>query len=153
MKKVEQFLDYAVSQQQAVLIYEVSNMILAVHIDASYLSKSKAGIRAGGHFVMSKDVSFPPNNGAVINIAQIMETIMSLAEKAEIGSMYANSRKAVPAWQCLNEMGHHQPRNPMQTDNTPAYSVVTNNVQPKRTKSMDMRFHCRRCRDVKYQFQ
>ena len=78
MKKVDQFLDYAASQEQAVLTYEASNMVLAVHSDASYLSESKARNQAGGHFFMSKDVSSPPNNGAVLNIAQIMKNIMSL---------------------------------------------------------------------------
>ena len=73
MKKVDQNLDYAASQEQAVLTYEASNMVLAVHSDASYLRESKARSRAGGHFFMSKDVSFPPKNGAVLNIAQIMK--------------------------------------------------------------------------------
>ena len=90
---------------------------------------------------MSKDVSFPPNNGAVLNISYIMKTIMYLAAEAEIGAMYVNAREAVPARQSLNEMGHRQPRTPMQTDNKAAHSVVTNNVHPKRTKEMDMRFH------------
>ena len=60
MKKVDQFLDYAASQEQAVLTYEASDMVLAVHSDASHLSKSKARSRAGGHFFMPKDVYFPP---------------------------------------------------------------------------------------------
>ena len=128
-------------------------MVLAVHSDASYLSESKARSLAGGHFFMSKDVSFPPNNGAVLNIAQIMKKIMSLAAEVEIGDMYVNAREAVPARQSLNEMGHHQPRTPMQTDNTYVHSVVTNNEQPKCTKAMDMRFHWLRYRDAQDQFQ
>ena len=75
--KVDQFLDYAASQEHSVLTYEASDMFLVVHSDASYLSESKARSQAGGHFFMSKDVSFPPNNGAVLNIAQIMKKIMS----------------------------------------------------------------------------
>ena len=134
MKKVDQFLDYAASHEMTVLTYEASNMVLAVHSDASYLIKSKARSRAGGNFFVSKDVSFPPTNGSVINIAQIMKTIMSSAAEAEIGAIYVNAREAVPDRQSLNEMGHHQPRTPMQTDNTDAHSVVTNNVQPKCTK-------------------
>ena len=116
-------------------------MVLAVHSDASYLSESKARIRAGGNFFMSKDVSFPPNNGAVLNIAKIMKKIISLASEAEIGAMHVNAREAVPARKSLNEMGHRQPRTPMQTDNTVAHSVVTSNVQPKRTRSVDMCCH------------
>ena len=79
MTKVDKFLDYAASQEQAVLTYEASDMVLAVHSNASYLSESKVRSRADGHFFMSKDVSFPQNNVAVLNIAQIMKTITSSA--------------------------------------------------------------------------
>ena len=77
-----------------------------------------------------------------------MKTIMSSAAEAEIGAMYGNAREAVPARQSLNEMGHRQPRTPMQTENTAAYSVVTNNVQTKRTKTMDMCFNWLWCCDA-----
>ena len=153
MKKVYQFLDYVASQEQSVLTYEASDMVLAVHSDALYLSESKARSRAGGNFFMSKDVSFPPNNGVVLNMAQIMKTIMSLAVEEDIGAMYVNAREAVPDRQNLNGMGHRQPRTPMQTDNTAAHFVVTNNVQPKRTKAMYMRFHWLRCHDEQEQFR
>ena len=82
MKKVDRFLDYAASQEQALLTYGASNMVLAVHSDASHLSEYKARSQAGGHCFISKDVSFPPNNEAVLNIAQIMKTIMSSAAEA-----------------------------------------------------------------------
>ena len=82
MEKVDQVLEYAGSQEQAVLTLEVSDMILAFHSDASYLSESKARSRSGGHFFMSKDVSFPPNNGDVLNITHIMKTFLSLSAKA-----------------------------------------------------------------------
>ena len=77
-----------------------------------------------------------------------MKTMMSLAAESEIGSMYVNARESLPAQQSFNEMGHRQPQTPIQTDNTAAYSVVTNNVQPKRTKTMDMRFHWLWCCDA-----
>ena len=62
---------------------------------------------------MSKDVSFPPNNGALIDITQIMKTVMSSAAEAEVGAMYINLREAVPAQKILDEMGHRQPQTPM----------------------------------------
>ena len=37
MEKVDQFLDYAKSKEQAILTYESSNMVLASHSNASYL--------------------------------------------------------------------------------------------------------------------
>ena len=41
----------------------------------------------------------------------------------------------------------------MQTDNSAAHMVVTNNVQPKRTKPMDMRFRWLRDRTSQQQFR
>ena len=42
IKKCEQFLDYAASQEEEILTYTKSDMVLAIHSDASYLSESKA---------------------------------------------------------------------------------------------------------------
>ena len=36
-----QFMDYVATQEEAVLTFNASNMILAVHSDASYLSEPK----------------------------------------------------------------------------------------------------------------
>ena len=102
---------------------------------------------------MSKDVSFSPNNGAVLNIAHIMKTVMSSAAEAEIGAMYVNARNAVPARKILDEMGHRQPQTPTQSDNSAAHSVVTNNVHPERTKATGMIFYWLWCRDVQGQFR
>jgi hypothetical protein len=42
MEKCKQFLDYAVTQESAVIIYWKNNMVLVIHSDASYLSEPKA---------------------------------------------------------------------------------------------------------------
>jgi hypothetical protein len=42
MKKVQQYLDYASTHPDAIVTYHASDMVLAGHSDASYLSKSKA---------------------------------------------------------------------------------------------------------------
>jgi hypothetical protein len=153
MKKAEQFLDYAATHPNAIVTYRASNMVLGIHSDASYLSETGARSRAGGHFYMSNDMQFPPNNGAVHNVAQIINAVMSSAAEAELGALYINAREAVPMRVTLAEMGHQQPPTPIQTDNTTAIGVVTNNIQPKRTKAMDMRFHWLRCRAAQDQFR
>jgi len=66
---------------------------------------------------------------------------MSSAAEAELGALYINAREAVPQRITLPEIGHKQPQTPMQTDNTTALGVVSNNIQPQCTKAMDMRFH------------
>jgi hypothetical protein len=39
----------------------------------------------GGHFFRSSNVPNPPNNGAILNIAQISDAIISLAAETELG--------------------------------------------------------------------
>ncbi len=116
MENIKLFLDYAASHQDAILTYQASDMVLIVHSNTSYLSKPKARSRTGGHFFMSFDVTNPHNNGAVLNIAQLIKAVTSLAAEAELGALYINARKAVPMRQLLTEMGHIQLRTPIQTD-------------------------------------
>ena len=151
--KVKQFLDYALSNPDAIVTYHASNMVLAAHSDASYLSETKARSRAGGHFFCTKDEQYPANNGAVLTVSQIIKAVMSSAAEAELGALYINAREAIPMRNLLTEMGHPQPPTPLQVDNTTALGVVKQTIQPKRTKAMDMRFHWMRCRKFQKQFR
>ena len=153
MKKIKQLLDYIASQEEAVITYRASDMILAIHSDASYLSEAKARSRAGGHHFLSENVVFPPNNGAVLNISTIIRAVMSSAAEAELGALFLNAKAAIPIKITLEEMGHNQPQTPIQTDNSTAQGVITNKIQPKATKAMDMRFHWLRDREAQGQFR
>jgi hypothetical protein len=150
MENIKLFLDYVASHQDAILIYQASDMVLIAHSNASYLSKPKAQSCARGHFFMSSDITNPHNNGAVLNNAQLIKAVMSLAAEAELGTLSINARKAVPMHQLLTEMGHIQPRTPVQTNNSTACGVVNSNIQPRQTKAMDMRFHWLRCREAQH---
>jgi hypothetical protein len=55
---------------------------------------------------------------------------MSSAAEAKLGALYINAREAIPMRLLLKKMGHKQPPTPIQTDNSTAYGVVTNNIQP-----------------------
>ena len=109
--------------------------------------------RAGGHFFLSNDENFPPNNGAILTNATIIKAVMSSAAEAKLGALYINAKDAVYLRQILDEMGHPQPKTPIQTDNTTAEGVINNKIQPKRTKAMDMRFHWLRNRESQDQFR
>ena len=148
VQKFKQLLDYAASHPDAVLTYKSSEMVLTGHSNASYLSETKARSRAGGHFFMSNKTMFPPNNGAVFTISKIIKDVMSLVSESELGAMFINCKEAIPACRALEEMGHKQPPTSMQTYNTTAHGVVTNNIFSKRLKSMDMRLHWLRCRST-----
>ena len=128
-------------------------MVLAVHSDASYLNEENARSRAGGHHFLSENVSLPPSNGAIHNVAKIIKGVMSSAAEVKLGAMYSNARKAVEERIILQEMGHKQPTTPVQVDNSTAEGIVNKRVQPKRTKAMDMRFHWLRYHWILNQFQ
>jgi hypothetical protein len=153
MMKMHSFLNYAATHRDAIIIYLASNKVIVIHSNASYLSKSKACSQAGGYFFMSSDTNDPDNNRAVLNIAQLIKSVMSSAAEAELGALYVNACKAIPQHQLLEEMGHPQPTTPMQTDNdSTALGVVTSNIQPRQTKAMDMRFQWLRCHEAQNQF-
>jgi hypothetical protein len=152
MTLCKQFLDYAATHQDTIITYKKSDMVLIVHSDPSYLSKPKAHSQAGGHFFLSSDIADPVNNGAVLNLAQLIKADMSSVAKAELGALYINAHKAVPQHHTLDEMGHKQPPTPIQTDNTTAIGIVNNNIQPRQSKAMDMKFHWLRCCEAQDQF-
>ena len=149
LAKTKHLLDYLASQEEAILTYSASNMVLAVHSDAGYLNKANA--RSPGQEAISsyQIIQFtPPNNGALLNVAQIIKNVMSSAAEAKLGALFICAREAVYIGQILKEMGHPQPPTPIQTDNSTAEGVVNSKIQPKRTNAMDMRFHWLRDRET-----
>jgi hypothetical protein len=75
-------------------------MILSIHSNARYLNKPNARSHTGGHHYLSENVIFPPNNGAIHNVA-------------ELGGLYINARKGVEIRNVLQELGHPQPPTPV----------------------------------------
>jgi hypothetical protein len=153
MKLTKQFLDYMSTMDEAILTFNASDMVLAIHSDASYLSEPNARSRAGGHMFMAGNETIPRNNGAVLNISQIIKAVMSSAAEAELGALFINAKAAVSMRHTLVELGHPQPLTPMQTDNATATALLTNKIMPKALKAMDMRFHWLRCRTAQGQFR
>jgi hypothetical protein len=95
MQKCLQFLDYPASQKDGIITYQVSDMRLAIHRDALYLSEPKACSRAGGHMFIEGTEDIPINNGAVLNILQIIRIVMSLPAEAELGALFINAKTAI----------------------------------------------------------
>jgi hypothetical protein len=153
MDQMLQLLDYLALQDEAVLTYHASDMVLAAHSDASYLSEPKARRRASSHFFLSSNADIPPNNGAILNIAHIIKHVMASAIEAELAALYITAQEAVYIRIILMELGHKQPVTPLQTDNSMADAIVNGKVQPKHTKAMDMRFHWLRDRECQNQFR
>ena len=72
IRKTRTFMNYVATHPDAILTYRKSDILLAVHSDALYLSKPKARSRAVGHFFLASDVPIPEKNGAVLNTAKLI---------------------------------------------------------------------------------
>jgi hypothetical protein len=142
-------------QEDVLLTYHASNMVLAIHSNTSYLSEPKSHSCAGGHMFMARKEDIPFNNGAIHNILQIIRAVMSSAAEVELGALFinVNAKTAVSMRQMLAELGHPQPRTPMQINNAMAHVLLTNKIQPKELKAMDMHFHWQRCRNAQGRFR
>ena len=95
MRLTKQFLDYMSTMEEAILTFHASDMVLAIHSDASYLSEPNTQSRVGGHMFMAGKENIPCNNGAVLNIFQIIKAVMSSAAEAELGALFINAKTAV----------------------------------------------------------
>ncbi len=101
LMRVHQFLDFATSQQEAIITFSSSNMILNIHSIASYLYEKNTRSCAGGHYFLSTDKTNSSNNDAVINISQRIRNVMSAAAEAELGALFINAKTAVPEQETL----------------------------------------------------
>jgi hypothetical protein len=142
------FLDYAASQEDAINTYQASNMRLAIHSNALYLSEPLAHSRAGGHMFMAGNEDIPINNGAVLNISQIIRAVTSSAA----GTVYQRQNGSLHVMHS-QKMGHPQTCTPIQTDSSAAHALLTNKIMPKALKAMDMRFHWLHCREAQDQYR
>ena len=148
-----QGLDYVASHPNAGITYRKSDIILAAHADAGYLNEMDARIRVGAIFFLVENDEVPLINGAVHLITKIIKHVMSSMAEAEIGALFYTTQDGVVLRNTLIEMGWPRPKTPVQTDNSTTAGVVNKTIQPKRTKSMDMKFLWLRCRTAQGQFR
>ncbi len=82
-------------------------MVLAIHSNINYLSKSNTHRYADGHFFLLSDDPIPPNtNSVILSIAQIVKAGMSSTVEAELMSLYISAHKAVYIRHILIKLGH-----------------------------------------------
>ena len=152
LEAVHQLLDYVATHPDAAIKYLASDMILAVHSDASYLSERHSRSRAAGHFFLVDKANPKVSNGPVLTLSTIIRHVMASASEAELAALFYNAREAIPLRITLEELGHPQPRTTITTDNATAVGLTTGKMVPKRSKMMDMRFHWLKCREAQKQF-
>ncbi len=117
-------------------------MILAVHSDARYCNEKKSRSQVGGHYFLSNDDEFPPNNGAILTVATVTKEVMSLAAEADSragSSVFKHKRGGIfttnthsdgpPTTtnpnpnQQLDSGGSNSPHNPTQTNKSNRHAL------------------------------
>jgi hypothetical protein len=158
--KIDQFLDYASTHPNASVKYVASQMHLWAHSNASCLCESKARSQAGGFHFLSDQPTLPIKasdneptpNGPVNILCKIIDAVMSSAQEAKTSAGFLNGKDLVPMCTTLEELGHKQGPTPIQFDNKVATGIMNDDIQQKRSKSMDMRFYWLRDRQRPNQF-
>ena len=138
-KEVKQFLHYCPSHPNADVRFVASDMMLALHSDASYLSDPESKSRAAGHFFLGKQNNESFNNGAIMTLSKIIKHVMLSTSEAETAAIFYNCKAALPLIVSLEEMGHEQHKTHVITDSTTACGLIKKTMIPKRAKSYDMR--------------
>jgi len=148
-----QLLDYLATHPNDGITYKASNMILAAHSDASYLSESKSRSRAGAHIFLSNDDPIPQSNGPLLSIAAVLRSVYASAGEAELAALFKCAQEMIPLRNALEEMGWKQPRSPIQVDNSTAAGYVNNTIIARRIRSLEMRLNWLKCRESQGQFR
>ena len=107
-------------------------MILAMHTNASYLSKQHTTSHASTHFYLTNHNNKEFNNGAILTSSSIIKHVMSSASKAELATLYYSCKLAVAICTTLKEMGHPQLKCTMiTTNNITAQGLTMGTMTPK----------------------
>ena len=143
MKKVNTFFGYMATNNDAVIRYYASDMILNVHLYTSYMTPSKARSRTCGHFFLGSipfDVEPIVINGAILTLSTILKCVAASAAEAELGALFLSAMEVKILRITLDELGHPQPPNPIHCNNTTAVGIVNSLIKRQISWANNMRF-------------
>jgi hypothetical protein len=143
MEKAKQLLDYLATYPDATICFCTSDMIMNVHSNSLYLSKSDARSRAYGHFFMCwspKDGDPIHLNGAFFTLCAILRIVVASASEAKLGALFLNCKEGMIFRLTLKELGHPQPKNPIHCNNATAVGIANNNVKRQCSRLMEMQY-------------
>ena len=146
-----QLLDYLATQEDAVLTYNRSEMIMAVHSDARCEPKAKS--RAGGHFFMTTNAEIPPQQRCHPQHSPHHQKRHDVGHGSRTSGTIYNGKRGGVYENNIGRNGTQTTATPIQTDNAMAEAVINAKITPKRSKAMDMRFHWLKDRECRHQFK
>ena len=137
-------MDYIATYPNCFIRYHASDMILSIDSDAAYLVLPGARSRIAGYYHLTRipTPSSPPFlNAPILVECKTLRHVVSSAAEAETSATFHNAQQAIHIRQILHHLGHKQPPTPLKVDNSTTNGFVHNNINQKRSKSWDMRYH------------
>ncbi len=90
--KIKQLLDYFGMHPEVTVRFHTSNMVLNIHLDASYLSKANAHSRACGHFF----IGWRPDPSKPIKLKWAFFTLCAILRFVVASAAEAKTRCSLP---------------------------------------------------------
>jgi hypothetical protein len=132
MLKIKQLLNYLATHPNTMVQFHASDMILTIHLDASYLSEANAHSRACRHYLMGwkPDPKCPIKlNGALFMLRAILRFVVTSAMEAELGALFLNCKQAKKIRLTLKKTRHPQPPMPINCDNSTTVGITKNTIK------------------------
>ena len=84
-------------------------MVLKIHSDVSYLSRSKSRSVAGGYGFMDNKNDDDFINGGIYALSKIIHVVVASVSEGEYGAVFLNAQTGEYMRNILEELGHAQP--------------------------------------------
>jgi hypothetical protein len=139
----DRLLHYCACYPDAKVTFIPSQMILALHSDASYLSEIKSRSRAGYVMYLTNpgDPTEQPINGAIDYASTIIGQVVSSASEAEYAALFISGQSAEPYRNVLEGLGYPQLGTAIVCDSSSAVDLVNHKTKQRKSKAIDMRYH------------
>ncbi len=143
MNKGKQLLDYLATNPDATICFQVSDMIMNVHSNASYLSELDANNKACGHFFTgweAKDKKPYQTQQCIFTLCAILRFVIASAANAILGDLFLNCKVGMICCRTLVELGRPQPQTQVHCGNAMAMSIANNTLKCQKSHSMKMQY-------------
>ncbi len=129
MQKAKQLLDYLAMYPDATICFLASNMIMNVHSDASYSSKSDAQRwRTFLYRVVPQRWRPYQVEWRIFTLCKILCFVIAFAAEAKLGTLFLNCKEGMIFCLTHEELGHPQPKTPIHCKNATAVGIANNTI-------------------------
>ena len=115
-------------------------MRLHTQSDASYGTRSR-GRSVTGVIAYLGNADPTAINGPIMVFSSVIQNVMASIGEAEYAAAFHTAQMAAGLRKTLSDLGYPQPATYILVNNGVASGIASNNIEPKRTKSIYMQFH------------